>query len=204
MKSFFEEQITRYLNDPQVRSVLARPTYKLLIETNLDLMIRWHAQCDVHGRDSYGFSTAALVSTFEVSERAAQVIEDILASPVTREDKCRKLRHDLHYEHNPPVEVIKRQLVALPCPASAEAVLAVLNGNYGIVILSNEEARALDGNPRNTYPLDGSMVNGAGMSRTGSASDRLGRIKASLIGAKRKEALSNELKHLACRGLTHD
>ncbi|MFC2176123.1 hypothetical protein ACFLR1_04050 [Bacteroidota bacterium] len=164
----------------------------------MDLLIRWCAQVDDLGKDTYGYNILERVKCFEVTERARDVLERKLDEnpplSIKRAELFKELIMATHYEHNAPVDVIKKRLLKLGGKPTIEEVELVLKTDYEVIITSKEESKVLGGSKTKTFSLDGQVINGLGMSKTGGGKGRLKAVGSIVITNAAKERLIERLR----------
>lgn len=197
MRAFFVKKVHEYLHDPQIIQALKRRNGKNLLETNLDLLIRWYAQVDDLGKDTYGYNILNRVQHFKVTERARDVLGRMMDKnkPLStiQSEFFKTLIKATHYEHNAPVDVIKKRLLKLGINPTITRVEEVLRTDYEVIITSKEESKVLGGSKKKFYPLDGRATKGLAMSKTGNGNERLDAIGAGIISSTEKDKLISKL-----------
>ena len=86
------------------------------------------------------------------------------------------------YEHIWPIEVIFSELLKAKSAAnvvSRETIHEIMKKTE-VVILAEEEATLLNGNPNKNYNFGGQMRKGLGLRETGTASERLAAVRAQI------------------------
>jgi hypothetical protein len=180
IQELFQHQITEWLTNEKLRPHLTRKTNKTLAETSFDLLIRWYPQVASNGRDSYGLDIIGRIENSMVSERARDLLVSICNDfQGTKSQLKVKLKRAVHFEHNSPVDVVKRKLIGLS-NASIEDVKAILNEGYAIVLITKNEEESL---------------RKKGLAKTGSFHERLGLIGAKVLNETSKEELISIIKN---------
>lgn len=179
-REFYATEICRWLLNHDLISMLHRPNGKSLIETSFDHLVRWYPQIDELGRDTYGFTPLERIERLPISERVMDDVITYLNSivSVSNGDFNEYFKKRIHYEHNAPVDVIKKELLKLDKP-DVKSVSSILNNGYDVVILKKEEVIKLAS---------------LGLSKKGSYEERLNAIGGSVIGLDEKMELINLIK----------
>jgi len=145
-------------------------------------LVRWYPQVTHAGDDVYGSSIQVNIQNLPYTIRSEKIITDILKSQITVSEKRKQFKEHTHHEHNPPVHVKAIELLNLNDEfLTLNSVKNILNDQYDVILITQEEKNVLNGNPNNLYSLDGLQTNGCGLSRTGNYSERLEAINAKLI-----------------------
>jgi hypothetical protein len=161
---FAAKTIHFMLSDPHFRENYRKVGYRNIFGD----LIRQYPEINIKGEKTW--TKIPLYKTYHrFTERAANLLEE----------GNYKSWKDFKYEHITPVKVILEDLVALGENPSLDAVVNVLSQSE-VIILTKEEAEALDGSAYQQYPLDGEMVFGAGMRSSGRTEERLTAISATL------------------------
>lgn len=181
IQTILAKQIKQWLTDPTMRCFLDRVKNKTLAETNFDLLIRWYPQVAFNGRDSYGLDIIGRLENALVSEGAKNKLKEISKEHFDSISELRKaLKKSVHYEHNCPVDVIKRRLLVLDLNTiTFESVRAVLEEGYAIVLISKEEEQHL---------REKKLI------KKGDFESRLKAIGAKLLNGTQKQDLMRDLK----------
>ncbi len=145
-------------------------------------LVRWYPQVTLTGDDVYASSIEVNIQNLPYTVRSERIITDILESQITDSEKRRQFKEHTHHEHNPPVHVKASELLNLTNDLlTLNAVKSILNDQYDVILITQEEKNVLNGNPNNLYSLDGLQTNGCGLSRSGNYSERLEAINATLF-----------------------
>ena len=194
MKDFFTNQIQIFLNDDFVLMQIKRKKGKTLIETCLDLMIRWCPQMNEEGRDTYSFDIIRKLKTHRITIRAAELIGNLIDNYGTepREVFLERLNDNIHYEHNSPVNEIRIKLAQIKLPTYAD-VSGILNDGYEVILMTKEESAVLNGSKTKKYALDNENRAGCGLSKSGSAVERLNEIQAGISSPEKTSDLYHRL-----------
>lgn len=134
-----------------------------LYDTYLDLMIRWYAQLDQNGEDSYSKFYASRVSKKALQKGDAKDVTvankvnlilcaNLKYSPAAMME-LRKVHPEISYEHNPPVKYVREKLIELSDKLkikgneiNANCVDTLLKDlKYSVVILTQGESDLLNG-----------------------------------------------------------
>jgi hypothetical protein len=134
-----------------------------LYDTYLDLMIRWYAQLDQNGEDSYSKFYASRVSKKALQKGDAKDVPvankvnlilcaNLKYSPAAMME-LRKVHPEISYEHNPPVKYVRERLIELrekleeePKGITKNCVHTLLKDLiYSVVILTQAESDSLNG-----------------------------------------------------------
>lgn len=196
-KTYFENQIFNWLNNPEVRPSL--DIGNNLINVAFHHLIRWHPQVSHEGFDTYKLNCIEKLRNWEISDRAIIAVTERLAQINA---PCRlKMLNDVffeltHPEHNVSVNLKKRQLLNLDNP-NLENVRSCLNDDYQVILLSKEESQTLNGRPMKQYMLDGQYQSGKGLSTKGSYTERLEVIGATIADIQTKDELIRHLTELS-------
>lgn len=174
IQDLFQHQITEWLTNEKLRPHLTRTTNKTLAETSFDLLIRWYPQVASNGRDSYGLDIIGRIENSIVSEKARDLLVDIVNDfQGTKAQLKQNLKKAVHYEHNSPVDVIKRKLIGLE-NVRLDEVKKILNEDYAIVLITKNEEE---------------LLRKKGFAKTGSFKERLEVIGAITLDEKSKKEL---------------
>jgi hypothetical protein len=144
IRSVFAAQIKNWLSDNDLRNLLIRTGHKKLPEIAFDHLVRWYVQVDANGRDNY--SAGGIIERFrhcKISKDALNICREIINDEKntnkSRSEKKKKLKGVVHYEHNVPVNVVKKKLLQIEKPITFEKVESVLNYEYEVIIISKYE-----------------------------------------------------------------
>lgn len=181
MKTAIQELIIQQIFDLLKKSsveVRGTKMFKILLYH----LVRWYPQVTDGGDDVYASSIQVNIQNLPYTVRSERIITDILESQITDSEKRRQFKEHTHHEHNPPVHVIASELLNLSDEFLAlNSVKNILNDQYDVILITQEEKIVLNGNPNNLYSLDGIQTNGRGLSKRGSYSERLDAINSRLI-----------------------
>ena len=151
-------------------------------------LVRWYPQVTLAGDDVYAGSIDVNIQNLPYTIRSEKIITDILESRITDSEKRKQFKKHTHHEHNPPVHVKASELLYLKDELlTLNAVKNILNDQYDVILITQEEKNVLNGNPNNLYSLDGLQTNGCGLSRSGNYTERLEAINATLINNEQKK-----------------
>ena len=176
----FENQILNWLSNRELRALISREERKTLAETSFDLLIRWYPQISSDGRDSYGLDIIGRLENAKVSMRAKILIEQICNEFIGSKNELKKeLKRVLHYEHNVPVDVIKKRLIQLET-INIETIKTLLSNDYSIVLITKAEEQSLREN---------------GYTSRGEYQERLDAISTILIDEETKSELIQTIKN---------
>jgi hypothetical protein len=144
IQNIFEQQITEWLTNEMLRPHLTRTRNKTLAETSFDLLIRWYPQVALDGRDSYGLDIIGRLQNSMVSERARDLLIEICRDfqGTNAAELKLNLKRAVHFEHNSPVDVVKRKLLGLE-QININTVKTILNDGYSIVLITRDEERLI-------------------------------------------------------------
>ncbi len=114
-----------------------------MAETSFDHLIRWYPQVTLNGRDGYGLDIIGRLENSKVTEKARDLLFDICNNFRGKKGQLKlTLKKAVHYEHNCPVEVIKRKLISLE-NSRIDEIKATLNDGYEIILISKDEEALL-------------------------------------------------------------
>ncbi len=179
IQGVFEHQIMEWLTSQRLRPLLTRTTKKTLAETSFDLLIRWYPQVASDGRDSYGLDIVGRLENSTISEKARELLLHICKTfKGSKKDIKQELKRSVHFEHNSPVDVVKKKLLNLK-HVTIENVKQILNDGYSVVIITKEEEN---------------LLRKKGLSKTGEFQLRLYSIGAKLIDDGSKNELIQEIQ----------
>lgn len=175
IQNIFEHQITEWLTNEMLRPHLTRTSNKTLAETSFDLLIRWYPQVAKDGRDSYGLDIVGRLKNSFISQNANNALIDICRDfqGTNAAELKQNLKRAVHFEHNSPVEVVKRRLLGLE-HININIVKSILNDGYSIVLISRDEERLIRENK---------------LGQIGEFNDRLAKIGAILLNESSKSDL---------------
>lgn len=193
IKNFLAQRIHSVLSEKEYLSLLKVKgvSRRKIIDQALDLDIRWYAQCDSDGIDTYGYDLARVVMNHRITKRAAIKLKGLL----TDGKAISELERSVHYEHNPPVKVIREKLLDFTRnkSISIKDVKKLLDTKYEVIILSNDENLVLN-RANGTFSLDGKPKVACGYSVKGSWKERLEKIDAKFASAQERKSLVRMLE----------
>ena len=174
IQNIFEHQITEWLTNEMLRPHLTRTNNKTLAETSFDLLIRWYPQVAANGRDSYSLDIIGRLQNSMVSEKARDLLIEICRDfQGTKKELKQNLKKAVHFEHNSPVDVVKRRLLSIE-QVKSESVKSILNDSYIIVLITKDEEK---------------LIRNKGLAKTGGFNQRLDEIGAILLSDTSKNDL---------------
>jgi hypothetical protein len=181
IQNIFEHQITEWLTNEMLRPHLTRTNNKTLAETSFDLLIRWYPQVAKDGRDSYGLDIVGRLKNSFISQNANNALIDICRDfqGTNAAELKQNLKRAVHFEHNSPVEVVKRRLLGLE-HININTVKSILNDGYSIVLISRDEERLIRENK---------------LGQIGEFNDRLAKIGAILLNESSKSDLIDVIQN---------
>lgn len=211
-KEILIKYIIDFLKDPAIKKqkLLNRTNKKSIIEVCFDHIIRWTPQISEDGRDSYGIDVLERIKTHRISNRLfKEIISEINStdfSAVSNKNELnscfnelkKRINKKIHYEHNPPVEVIKQKLMKIYSEKedelNEEEIHKILTLKYEVILISQEEHKALDSKAE--LNLDGKQFKGKGLKKSGEFDERLKSINATLIDNNLKNTIFEDFQRI--------
>jgi hypothetical protein len=151
------------IENPSSAKYLTRPRQKNMVEILFAHLIRWYPQISLEGRDTYALGIEEKIEHHEISQDAIRSLREAMQRGESKES-MKKL---LHYEHNVPVDMVKKRLLELLNNSSAdfESIKRLMDSSYEVILISKAEE---------------SMIRRLGFTKTGTFDERMNAAGISL------------------------
>jgi hypothetical protein len=116
IKNLFVLHLQMIIENPSSARYLTRPKYKNMVEILFAHLIRWYPQISFEGRDTYALGIEEKIEHHEISKDALRVLREAMLNGKNK----KSMKKLLHYEHNVPVDMVKRRLIELIRAGRAE------------------------------------------------------------------------------------
>ena len=177
IKNLFVLHLQMIIENPSSARYLTRPKYKNMVEILFAHLIRWYPQISFEGRDTYALGIEEKIEHHEISKDALRVLREAMLNGKNK----KSMKKLLHYEHNVPVDMVKRRLIELIRAGRAdfEEIRRLMDSSYEVILISKAEE---------------SMIKRMGFTKTGTFDERMNAAGIRLCDSNLKMQILSELK----------